>query len=112
MSFEDNDTKMLIDHQSTCGLPLPVRDINGCEIGQHAFHPMRPHITSLYLLLTHNTKTLNVPLNVNRAVLVLGGADKTIKQEEKEKKKENNLRQPRIERGAHRWQRWILPLNH
>jgi len=23
----------------------------------------------------------------------------------------NLLRQPRIERGAHRWQRWILPLN-
>jgi len=23
-----------------------------------------------------------------------------------------SLRQPRIERGAHRWQRWILPLNH
>jgi hypothetical protein len=22
------------------------------------------------------------------------------------------MRQPRIERGAHRWQRWILPLNH
>jgi len=22
------------------------------------------------------------------------------------------LRQPRIERGTHRWQRWILPLNH
>jgi hypothetical protein len=21
-----------------------------------------------------------------------------------------DLRQPRIERGAHRWQRWILPL--
>jgi len=25
---------------------------------------------------------------------------------------EGGLRQPRIERGAHRWQRWILPLNH
>ena len=23
-----------------------------------------------------------------------------------------SMRQPRIERGAHRWQRWILPLNH
>jgi len=23
-----------------------------------------------------------------------------------------SVRQPRIERGAHRWQRWILPLNH
>ena len=25
---------------------------------------------------------------------------------------EKTMRQPRIERGAHRWQRWILPLNH
>ncbi|KAI1762316.1 hypothetical protein GGR53DRAFT_501865 [Hypoxylon sp. FL1150] len=23
-----------------------------------------------------------------------------------------DMHQPRIERGAHRWQRWILPLNH
>jgi hypothetical protein len=25
---------------------------------------------------------------------------------------QKGMRQPRIERGAHRWQRWILPLNH
>ena len=31
---------------------------------------------------------------------------------ESEKKREKEMRQPRIERGAHRWQRWILPLNH
>lgn len=28
------------------------------------------------------------------------------------RQKKKFLRQPRIERGAHRWQRWILPLNH
>ncbi len=27
-------------------------------------------------------------------------------------KNAKEMRQPRIERGAHRWQRWILPLNH
>ena len=26
--------------------------------------------------------------------------------------RQKTMRQPRIERGAHRWQRWILPLNH
>jgi len=34
------------------------------------------------------------------------------KKQKKKPAKVQFLRQPRIERGAHRWQRWILPLNH
>ncbi|KAK1761335.1 hypothetical protein QBC47DRAFT_419723 [Echria macrotheca] len=46
-------------------------------------------------------------------------AEKQKAKREKEEKEteifddqEETMRQPRIERGAHRWQRWILPLNH
>ena len=32
--------------------------------------------------------------------------------EREEAKVKKSVRQPRIELGAQRWQRWILPLNH
>ena len=49
-------------------------------------HPPSPHRSSLSTV-TRSTRTI-------------------------EEAKGGKMRQPRIERGAHRWQRWILPLNH
>ena len=37
---------------------------------------------------------------------------KTYQMPKRNRKLAKEMHQPRIERGAHRWQRWILPLNH